>query len=82
MISGTIYFNRSETGWICYSAHRALTSMMQVAPLWAASLIATVIAIVLTAVALAACTVNTLGKCLKLKSYSPYAFVHSGSRCR
>lgn len=55
--------------------------MMQLAPLWAASLIATVIAVALTAVALFACTVNALGKCLKLKSYSPFAFVHSGSRC-
>ncbi len=81
IFSGTIYFNRSETGWICFSAYTALTSMMQVAPLWAASLIATVIAVALTAVALFACTVNALGKCLKLKTYSPYAFVHSGSRC-
>lgn len=81
ILSGTIYFNRSETGLICFSAYTALTSMMQVAPLWAASVIATVIAVALTAVALFACSVNALGKCLKLKSYAPYAFVHSGSRC-
>ena len=81
ILSGTIYFNRWETAWICVSAYTALTSMMQVAPLWAASVIATVIAVALFAVAAVACTVNTLGKCLKLKSYYPYAFVHSGNRC-
>ena len=81
ILSGTIYFNRFETGWICVSAYMALTYMMQFAPLWATSVIATVIAVALTAVAILACAVNALGKCLKLKSYYPYAFVHSGSRC-
>ena len=55
--------------------------MMQGAPIWAASVIATVIAVALFAVALVACTVNMLGKCLKLKRYAPYAYTHSGSRC-
>jgi len=81
ILSGTIYFNRSETALICFAAYTTLLSMRDSAPLWAASLIATVIVIALTGVIVIACTANMLGKCIKLKTYNPYAFVYSGNRC-
>ena len=80
-VTGTIYFNRAETGLICFSAYTALLAMRDHAPLWAATLIGTVIAVALVGVILLACSANMLGKCIKFKSYQPFAFVYSGDRC-
>ena len=81
IFSGTIYFNRSETAWICFTAYSALVIMRDTAPLWAATLIGTVLLVALGGVAIVACTANLQGKCVKLKTYQPYAFVYSGNRC-
>ena len=80
-VTGTIYFNRAETALICFSAYTALVAMRDTAPLWAGTIIGTVILVALIGVALIACSANLAGKCIKLKSYAPYAFVYSGNRC-
>ena len=54
ILSGTIYFNRFETGLICFNAYTALVAMRDLTPLWAATLIGTVIAVALVGVALLA----------------------------
>ena len=79
-VTGTIYFNRAETGLICFSAYTALTNMMAVAPVWAVSVIGTLIAAMLLVVTIYACSVTALGKCVKIKTTLTMS-THSGDRC-
>ena len=80
-ISGTIYFNLSETGWICGSGIYALNSMMTYAPLWAYSVVANVIATIVFIVVSTACAARASDRCLKLKSLPPFVGSHGGNRC-
>ena len=79
-VTGTIYFNRAETGSLCFAAYTALSNMMAVAPVWAASVIGILIASMLLVVAIYACSVNVLGKCVKIKTTLAMS-THSGDRC-
>ena len=81
ILSGTIYFSRSETSDICLGGISALTAMLYVAPLWAASIVGNFIALGLLLVIAVACSIHLLGECLKLKNYPPFAFSYTGGYC-
>lgn len=80
-ISGTIYFNRSETLQICTWGAFAFGVLRLGAPIWAWTVMGAVLTIAAGTIATIACGIYNTGQCLKIKSFSPYIFTHNGNRC-
>lgn len=84
-VSGTVYLTLDETSAVCLNAYNALKLVAETAPLWAFSLIGSIIAGVVgglaAVVAPAACTAHLLSTCLKIFTYPPYLLPYSGDYC-
>lgn len=86
-ISGTIYFNRSETQEICLTVVLILVRIAgnPATPVWATLLLGNVLAGVIAATAAivggAACAFYLLGDCIKLKTYPPFVLRYDDGYC-
>lgn len=82
ILSGTIYFSRSETSDICFGGIATLTALANPGPHWAYPIVASVAALATFFVMAQVCIIYLFGGCLKLKSYPGYIFSYTGGYCR